>query len=61
MKLCPQCVTQLKPNKKKLGACSAWLVCPDCGYREKANTLERTVDFTPVRNAINGSNVFKDK
>jgi len=34
-KLCPDCVEQLKPDKKKLGSKSNWFVCPTCGYRTR--------------------------
>jgi len=36
MKHCPTCVTELKPNNRRLGKGSKnWLVCDSCGYREK--------------------------
>jgi len=35
MKHCPNCVTELQENKKKLGRNTKWLVCPNCGLRVK--------------------------
>lgn len=32
---CPECITELKRQSKKLGQFSVWLVCPICGYRER--------------------------
>lgn len=39
MKICPCCITELVPNKKKLGGFTNWLTCPDCGYRVRAYTI----------------------
>ena len=30
---CENCGTEMKPEKKKLGFCVNWFVCPDCGNR----------------------------
>lgn len=35
--LCPDCCVELKPNKKKLGEKTNWLMCPRCGHRERPN------------------------
>lgn len=32
---CPDCVTKLVRQSKQLGNLSVWMVCPDCGYRER--------------------------
>lgn len=33
--LCPDCCRELKKYHKKLGDKSNWLVCPECGHRER--------------------------
>lgn len=35
--LCPDCCIELTLNKKKLGEMTNWLVCPECGHRERPN------------------------
>ena len=35
--LCPDCCIELTKNKKKLGEMTNWLVCPECGHRERPN------------------------
>jgi DNA-directed RNA polymerase subunit M/transcription elongation factor TFIIS len=35
MEYCPDCCDQLKPDSKKLGGLTVWLVCPICGYRKR--------------------------
>lgn len=35
--LCPDCCVELRKNKKKLGDKSNWLICPECGHRERPN------------------------
>lgn len=37
MQLCINCVTPMKKQSKKLGSKSVWLVCPECGLREREN------------------------
>jgi len=32
---CPDCVVELKKDKKKLGSLSVWLKCPKCGFRKR--------------------------
>jgi hypothetical protein len=32
---CPNDVTELKEQSKKLGRHSLWLVCPVCGFRKR--------------------------
>lgn len=32
---CPQCILELKEQKKKLGSLTNWLVCPECGFRKR--------------------------
>lgn len=38
MKHCPNCVTQLQVNKKKLGKFKLWLICPSCGFRTRPDS-----------------------
>lgn len=38
MKHCPNCVTELHIDNKKLGKFNKWLVCPNCGFRIRPNT-----------------------
>lgn len=34
--ICPDCIVEMSPNKKKLGTGSQkWFVCPKCGCRLK--------------------------
>lgn len=33
--VCPNCIEQLVLQKKKMGGCVNWFVCPTCGYRER--------------------------
>lgn len=35
---CPNCITILKKDHKKIGGLSVWLVCPDCGFRKRPDT-----------------------
>jgi DNA-directed RNA polymerase subunit M/transcription elongation factor TFIIS len=35
MQLCPDCIKELKPQSKKMGEYRRWMVCPDCGHRER--------------------------
>ncbi len=37
MNICPNCIVELKTNKRKFGNNRNFLVCPDCGYREIQN------------------------
>ena len=32
---CPYCVKQLSPQSKKMGAITKWMICPECGNRER--------------------------
>ena len=32
-KICPTCIDELVPDKRKLGKVSNWLKCPSCGFR----------------------------
>jgi hypothetical protein len=41
-------VTELKPNKKKLGSTTNWLVCPSCGHRETHGADETSPHIIPV-------------
>lgn len=43
--LCPDCCIELIPDKKKLGEMTNWLVCPECGHRERPNneSIENTL------------------
>jgi len=36
MNYCPNCVIELVPNTKKLGALTKWSRCPKCGHRERS-------------------------
>ncbi len=60
--ICPNCVTSLKKQKKKLGGCSNWFVCPDCGYRERPiiETFKYTEIFCKQIKYINNNNYFKE-
>jgi hypothetical protein len=46
-KYCPDCIEQLKPQKRRLdsGSCK-WLVCPTCGYRQKHIDIELEIRNT---------------
>lgn len=33
--ICPNCVTTLIHQQKKIGHYSHWFICTDCGYRER--------------------------
>lgn len=37
---CPDCCIQLIKDKKKLGNCSVWYVCPTCGYRTREKSFK---------------------
>lgn len=39
---CPDCISLLKRQSKKLGEFSVWLVCPNCGHRERPIVDETT-------------------
>jgi len=39
MRICPSCITELVPNRKKIGGYVNWLVCPDCGHRVRQYTI----------------------
>lgn len=43
--LCPDCCIELTSNKKKLGEFTNWLVCTNCGHRERPNneSIENTL------------------
>lgn len=32
---CPDCITELQPESKKLGCHTRWMKCPNCGFRER--------------------------
>lgn len=34
-KYCPNCVTEMSKEKKKLGKVTEWYKCPSCGVREE--------------------------
>lgn len=35
--ICPNCVTKMVKNTKKLGRTSVWMLCPSCGLRSNPN------------------------
>lgn len=40
IRYCPECIILLTNNSKKLGRSTRrWLVCSQCGYREKLNNI----------------------
>lgn len=38
MKHCPNCVTELQEDNKKLGRFLKWLICPSCGFRTRPDS-----------------------
>jgi primosomal protein N' len=54
-KQCPNCVVELIPNKKKLGLCTNWLICPNCGHRERDTPNRKETYFCNYRDKINAS------
>tara|TARA_R110000796_G_scaffold14289_2_gene46605 strand:+ start:1313 stop:1564 length:252 start_codon:yes stop_codon:yes gene_type:complete len=42
-KHCPNCVTEMVQEKRKLGSLVMWNKCPSCGVRE--DILEDSTDF----------------
>lgn len=51
---CPDDITELKKERKKLGQFSVWLVCPDCGYRTReAIITARDLNFSDKRKEAN--------
>ena len=44
--ICPDCCVYLKPDNKKLGEKTKWLVCPKCGHRERPNNESISNDLT---------------
>lgn len=54
-KQCPYCIIEMNPNKKKLGLCTNWLVCPNCGHRGRNIPERKSTYFCDVRDKINSS------
>lgn len=64
-KICPDCIEKLKINRKKLGNLSVWWICPKCGYRVRAFSIEWTNHYAKEkiieeRKNTNRNNYFKD-
>lgn len=57
MKHCPNCITELKPNRKKLGYFIRWLVCPSCGFRARPDD---EVDSPSIIKRINNNKRILD-
>ena len=53
---CPDCITQLKKESKKLGQYSVWMVCPSCGFRKRPHGSNYEADNLSDR--IKKSNDF---
>ena len=39
MKHCPNCVTEMVKETRKLGGTTKWYKCPSCGVRETENPI----------------------
>lgn len=59
MKQCPNCVEYLKPDKKNLGGCKNWLLCPSCGYRIKSGDESKAENLHLIGDSLAGANSFK--
>lgn len=57
MEYCPDCILPLQKQSKKLGCFSVWLVCPECGYRQRETSsfyLQKELDtFNETMKRIN--------
>lgn len=42
MKYCPNCVSEMKEDNKKMGRFTKWLICVSCGYRTRFNGFIET-------------------
>ncbi len=40
---CPNCVSEMQPEKRKLGRVNKFYVCPDCGLREQQNQAQESL------------------
>lgn len=40
---CPDCVSEMQPEKRKLGKVEDFYVCPDCGLREQKNQEQESL------------------
>jgi hypothetical protein len=65
--ICPNCLSKLYPQKKKLGTGSQkWLYCSFCGYRIKIDTIhsieiKELKEFCDNIKLINSNNIFKNE
>ena len=57
---CPNCVEELKPQKKLLGGIINWLVCSKCGFRKRpeigndtANALSDRIKLSNKKQSTN--------
>lgn len=49
--ICPDCIEELIPNRKKLGHLVRWFICPKCGYRVRENS-EHASEFKEYSRVI---------
>ena len=43
VRYCPNCVSEMQPEKRKLGKVKDFYVCPDCGLREQKNQEQESL------------------
>lgn len=60
-KYCPNCVTEMGQEKRKLGVTATWNKCPSCGVRERIGEDSRDLEEMRIeqlkkqeRDAYNG-------
>ena len=65
---CPNCLTEMEFQKRKLGNISNWNVCPKCGLRQsiniysiyQENNVAHFINKIRLNNSNNGNHLIKD-
>lgn len=48
-KYCPNCVTEMQKEKRKLGSVKNWYKCPSCGVREEVVDISLEVQREEIQ------------
>lgn len=59
MKHCPNCVTPLQENRKKLGKYTRWLICPNCGFRTRPDVNIEAPNI--IKNVNTNKRIIEDE